>query len=330
MHRTNPSGALANQEVKMSVVEQSEPRSSRSSNAIRPLGSFEHMFWLMDQTSPVHFAVAAQIAGRTNPRDWRSALNRVQERHPLLSVRIENQPGRGPWFKHVPNVPIPLRIVEKEPATTWETEIGKELATPFDANNAPLIRAVLIQGVEEAAFILVTHHAIADGKSLVYLVRDTLRALTGAPLEPLPAQPATDEMLALDFLQLRQGGEEPAAAGAPSVYRTRDGAPADNPRLVPSARFDRDPKETIAIRGRHGARGAKRRFGTRRQARAEKLEAEAGPGDVASRRAARSAGRRGLRGLSQRRHRRVRRGNDGLLGPRPLRQQQRRFGKVAR
>jgi NRPS condensation-like uncharacterized protein len=185
------------------------------------------MFWLMDQASPVHFAVTAQITGRTNPRDWRSALNRVQERHPLLSVHIENQPGRGPWFKHVPNVPIPLRIVEKEPATSWETEVGKELATPFDSNRAPLIRAVLIQGVDEAAFILVGHHAVVDGKSLVYLLRDTLRVLTGAPLETLPVPPATDEMLALDFPQLRPDDGKPAhseAVGTPSIYRPRDGA----------------------------------------------------------------------------------------------------------
>jgi hypothetical protein len=59
---------------------------------LRALGSFEHLFWLMDQNRPVHFAVTAQIEGRTSPRDWRRALDTVQERHKLLSVRVEGTP----------------------------------------------------------------------------------------------------------------------------------------------------------------------------------------------------------------------------------------------
>ena len=29
--------------------------------ALRPLGSFEHLFWLIDQSHPVHFAVTAEV-----------------------------------------------------------------------------------------------------------------------------------------------------------------------------------------------------------------------------------------------------------------------------
>jgi hypothetical protein len=28
---------------------------------VRPLGSFEHLFWLLDQGSPMHFSLAAEI-----------------------------------------------------------------------------------------------------------------------------------------------------------------------------------------------------------------------------------------------------------------------------
>ena len=30
---------------------------------VRPLGSFEHLFWLLDQGSPMHFSLAAEIEG---------------------------------------------------------------------------------------------------------------------------------------------------------------------------------------------------------------------------------------------------------------------------
>lgn len=78
------------------------------------------------------------------------------------------------------------------------SRVAEELATPFDPRHAPLVRAVLIHATDNAAFTLVAHHAIADAMSLAYTVRDTLRALSGAVLEPLPSTPSLEEMLWVD------------------------------------------------------------------------------------------------------------------------------------
>jgi hypothetical protein len=129
-------------------------------NASRSLGALEHLFWLLDQNRPVHFAVTALISGETSPGDWRRALDRLQERHPIMSVCIDGKPGSVPSFHQADARPIPLRIVEDEPERLWEAEVGEELATPFKPSEAPLIRAVLIQGArDDAAFILVAHHS---------------------------------------------------------------------------------------------------------------------------------------------------------------------------
>ncbi|HXW70307.1 MAG TPA: hypothetical protein VEK34_02505 [Methylocella sp.] len=148
------------------------------------------MFWLLDQNRSLHFVMTAQIAGWASPDHWPEALDRVQTRHPLLSVCIEGSPGSVPRFRQVDAAPIPLRIVDGDPKTRWEREVGEELATPFAPNQAPLIRAVLIQGKRNTAFILVAHHSIADGLSLAYALRATLSALSGELLEPLPLAPA--------------------------------------------------------------------------------------------------------------------------------------------
>src|SRR5262249_6204736 len=68
-------------------------------DAIRSLGSLEHLFWLLDQHHFVHFAVTALISGKTSPRDWRRALDRLQKRHPLScrSASMESQ-IRSPRF----------------------------------------------------------------------------------------------------------------------------------------------------------------------------------------------------------------------------------------
>ena len=83
-------------------------------DAIRPLGSLEHLFWLQDQHRFIHFAVTALISGETSPRDWRRALDRLQKRHPIMTVCIDGEPDSVPSFRQAAAAPIPLRIVEEE------------------------------------------------------------------------------------------------------------------------------------------------------------------------------------------------------------------------
>ena len=186
---------------------------------VRPLGSLEHLFWLLDQHHFVHFAVTALISGETSPRDWRRALDRLRKRHPILSVCIDGEPDSVPLFRQADATPIPLRIVEDEPKLRWEAEVGKELATPFNPSRAPLIRALLIQGVRDAAFMLVAHHSIADGVSLAYAIRDTLDALAGRFLRPLPWLPSQDDMMNVSDSLVDGQEQDQAGAAMPAVYR---------------------------------------------------------------------------------------------------------------
>jgi Phthiocerol/phthiodiolone dimycocerosyl transferase C-terminus len=228
-------------------------------DAIRSLGSLEHLFWLYDQNRFVHFAVTALISGETSPRDWRRALDRLQKRHPILSVCIGGEPGSVPSFRQADGTPIPLRIVEDEPEQRWEAEVGEELATPFNPSQAPLTRAVLIQGARDAAFMLVAHHSIADGLSLAYAIRDTLDALAGRSLRPLPWLPSQDDMMQHDITNLSDSladGQEQDQAGAltPAVYRRRDNARPTvkglrlSPGLTSSVR-DRARQEGTTVHG---------------------------------------------------------------------------------
>src|SRR5262249_50216032 len=120
--------------------------------------------------------------------------------------------------------PIPLRIVNDDPARRWEAEVAEELATPFDSGRAPLIRAVLIQRAADAAFILVAHHSIADGLSLAYALRDTLDALAGRPLAPLARLPSQDDMIGASETLTDIPEPDQPRAPVPAVYRPRDKA----------------------------------------------------------------------------------------------------------
>ena len=162
----------------------------------RPLGSFEHLLWLLDQASPRHFSLAAQIEGPTTVGDWRVALDRVQRRHPFFSVCIEKDKNSNPQFRHAPDKPIPLRVVRVgRSQPDWLTQLQREVATPFDPELAPLVRAVLMHQPHRATLILTAHHSIADGLSLTFAIRDTLLALSGNPIVPLLVTPSIESML---------------------------------------------------------------------------------------------------------------------------------------
>ncbi len=157
----------------------------------------ERLFWLIDQVKPIHFAITAHVAGTTTPAQWREALDRVQARHPLLSVRIEQSAGGTVCFRRAPGAPIPLRVVPGNPHARWEENVAEELAETFDWQQAPLLRARLVLGPEGAALILVAHHSIADGLSIVYVIRDILRAMSGETLFPLPFPPSQESILGI-------------------------------------------------------------------------------------------------------------------------------------
>ena len=160
---------------------------------LRPLGAFEELFCLFDQCFPTNHALAAQISGHSTVQQWRDALDAVQRRHPLLSACIDTTFNRVPHFRRVAGQPIPLRVVTS-PGAQWQQEIAEEVNSPFTPDQAPLFRAVLLHQEAHCTFILSSHHAVSDGSSLIFLLRDMLLALSGHALEALPLAPSRETL----------------------------------------------------------------------------------------------------------------------------------------
>ncbi len=129
----------------------------------RHLGSGEHFFWLHDQVAPAHFAVTARVVGKFSTDQLKQAIAWVQQRHPLLRMRIV--PDEQPWFIE-DSASIPLRIVQRKAEQHWQHEVEQELAEPFNSNQAPLVRVVLVHSTDVSELIVTCHHSIGDGLSL--------------------------------------------------------------------------------------------------------------------------------------------------------------------
>jgi hypothetical protein len=207
----------------------SQDLSRRAATVLRPLGSFEEFFWLIDQNRPLHFALAAQVQGPTTVRDWSDALRVVQRRHPLLSVCVEKNGDCHPHFRREIEAPIPLRVVQVRNAIQiWQSEIELELSIPFDPRHAPLVRAVLLHEAQRAVIILVAHHSIADGRSVAFVIRDLLQALSGIPIGLLPVLSAHEEILGLtrpDAVTAEPSNESNATVKPATYLRKEDSRP---------------------------------------------------------------------------------------------------------
>lgn len=165
---------------------------------VRDLGSTEHLFWLLDQNRPTHFAMVAETDQLFSREAWQGAFRAAQRRHPLLSTYIGSDERMNTAFYSQPDTEVPLRLVEQN-ATSWQAEIAREIATPFDWSRAPLLRATILQGEQGSTLILAAHHSVLDGMGGAYLIEDLLLALTGEPRSSLQLVHALEDVLASDM-----------------------------------------------------------------------------------------------------------------------------------
>ena len=201
------------------IVETVLSETPQAQAQLRPLGSFEELLWQMDKRSPLHASLAAHVDGSTTIEGWSGALEETRRRHPLWSSCIvETNDGRAS-FEEMHDPRIGLRVIEGECAGAWEDEVARELSYPFDSENGPLVRAVLMHTGESCMFILSAHHSICDGMSLAFAMRDVLLALSGSVLAKLSLHSSQEDTLGVVPQYETENLAELLAA--PTVYRSK-------------------------------------------------------------------------------------------------------------
>jgi hypothetical protein len=207
----------------------------------RTLGAFEKTFWLLDQIDSKDFVIAGEIEGRETEAAWQLAIRKVQERHPNLSVKIVMDAFQRPVLQHVPDMRFPLRVLNVADDYRWEQEVEKELATRFNTETGPLVRAVLIQKPKSTVLLVAASHTIADGTSATYLIRDILNAVTGEVLEPMLPQRPNDEEVGFP--------EDIAIAGTNQVTSPANHFKTVSPKVF-THRFDWETTQVVIEKSR--------------------------------------------------------------------------------
>jgi NRPS condensation-like uncharacterized protein len=143
---------------------------------------------------PLHVVMAARIRGNIDVEEMRSEVEKLRSKHALLAVRINIDENDIAWYttKDVP--PLAVRTIDRESDSDWLDVALEEYKTSFPMETGPLVRFTLLQSVEVSELIVCGHHAICDGISLTYLIRDILSRLAEPSdcVESLPFPPAVD------------------------------------------------------------------------------------------------------------------------------------------
>ena len=126
---------------------------------------------------PFNVVFVGRVRGTVDPSAVATALERLRSRHPLLAVRAQIEDDGTGTFASQGVPPIPVHWEPRERDDQWLARVKDELRTSFSMATGPLVRATLIHAESACDIILCGHHAICDGMSLGYLLRDLLGCL---------------------------------------------------------------------------------------------------------------------------------------------------------
>jgi hypothetical protein len=182
----------------------------------RLLGLEEFKFWVFDRSAPFNVVASARIAGTVDGEAVRAAALGVARRHPVLRSRVVLS-GR-PRLVSVEAAVPPMRLAERRDDDHWIFESESEFALAVPIEPGPPWRLALLRGSDRTDLIITISHVIADGTSILLVMRDLFRALRGDPLSSLPELPACEEMLPPESFS------SPGIAGSVSGWWSRSTA----------------------------------------------------------------------------------------------------------
>ncbi|WP_395297455.1 amino acid adenylation domain-containing protein [Kitasatospora hibisci] len=171
---------------------QAVPR--RPEGAPVPLSYAQERLWFMEQFAPgtaaYNIPVVRRLRGPLDTAALRRALDASAARHETLRSRYPATEDGRPVLEIVEPGPVELATAEAADDEEAGRLVDRAAAVPFDLENGPLLRALLVRtAVDDHLLLLVVHHSVSDGWSSEVLVGEVLRgyaAYTAGKPDPLP------------------------------------------------------------------------------------------------------------------------------------------------
>jgi hypothetical protein len=152
----------------------------------RKLAAIEAVAWGGGH-SMIHFGFSARIHGTFSLGQLRAALTKVRQKYPILGTRIYQADEHSLWCTSEGVPDFPIQVLPRSSDEDWKRAIEADFDNLFPIDSGPLVRFTLLQSADVSDLIMFYHHALYDGLSAIYVLRDILYYLThpDAPAQPL-------------------------------------------------------------------------------------------------------------------------------------------------
>ncbi|MHA2323268.1 MAG: condensation domain-containing protein [Candidatus Thorarchaeota archaeon] len=146
----------------------------------------------------MHISLGLRLLGQISEEALRTAVDKMLITYPLFGARFEWSDEGVHWSTTEGAAEVPVKTYNRESDESWIQVLNDEHAIPISLSKGPLTRFILVKGEDVSELIVFCHHAISDGRSLEYALREVLLHLKDPNREPpmIPvAPPQTPEIL---------------------------------------------------------------------------------------------------------------------------------------
>jgi NRPS condensation-like uncharacterized protein len=124
---------------------------------------------------PLNVMMVAKIRGTVNVEQLAAVLDSLRKRYALLAVRVVIDNNDIAWYVAEDVPEFTINTIPRNAQDQWLQTVVEECKTSLPIETGPLIRFSLLHSPERSDLVICAHHAICDGMSLTYLIRDILR-----------------------------------------------------------------------------------------------------------------------------------------------------------
>jgi NRPS condensation-like uncharacterized protein len=139
----------------------------------RRMGGAERVLLMM----PLNVVMVAKIKGFVDVDQVAAVLDKLRKRHALLAVRVAIDKNDVAWYVSEGVPEFTINTIPRQAEDQWLQTAVEECKTSFPVETGPLVRFSLLHSPERSDLVVCAHHAISDGMSLTYLIRDILQQL---------------------------------------------------------------------------------------------------------------------------------------------------------
>lgn len=131
----------------------------------------------------VYITVCVEIAGKVSPHKLSAAIKQAFEANEATMSKIVLEDGLSYYKKmSVSNCKIEIKKENKN----WIEIVYQNEKNPFAIDKGELVRVFIIPSEDKTQIIIMAHHLVGDGKSIIYFVKDIMNALSGISLTYKP------------------------------------------------------------------------------------------------------------------------------------------------